>query len=226
MTDPIYVSNYGVHRTSQGLVWLHQGSKKFCNFVGLAEQSPFEVVTYGKQKVCPHRINNSVPMPDKLQWLEFLAIVRDPLGSKFLPIPRDMGDKIPFTSELDERMILTLSTMCSPVYPIVHRYDMMKIDVFESLMQLTNVAPLIITDWHFEKQALLEEYVSIARRSPRRAIMAGDRKVVMRHGLEKPPTNLPVMDEKVLYSLPMESLGAAALRRWARGEQIDSMWER
>lgn len=227
MSDPIYVSNFGVHRTPQGLVYLHQANDRAYNFVGLAERSPFEVVIYGRQKVCPHRIEANAPMPDNYHWRTFLDIIHDDMGSKFLPIPRALSDRIPYIPDtVDDQIILALSTMCSPVFPVVHRFDMMKLEVFEDEMALTNVAPLILTDWPFEKQSLLETYVTVARRSPRRFIAVGDKRMVMRSGLQRVTTNLETIDEKVFFSLPMESLGAVALRRWARGEQIDAPWVR
>lgn len=227
MSDPIYVSNFGVHRTPQGLVYLHQANDRAFNFVGLAEKSPFEVVLYGRSKVCPHRIEANAPMPDNVHWRIFLHIIHDQMGGKFLPIPRHPHDKIPFISnKINEQIILALSTMCSPLHPVVHRFDMMKIEEFEDQMQLTNVAPLVLTDWTFEKQSLLESYCTIARRSPRRFIAVGDPKIVMRAGLERVSTNLDTINESVFYSLPFENLGAVILRRWARGEQIDGPWVR
>jgi hypothetical protein len=85
---------------------------------------------------------------------------------------------------------------------------------------------LVLTHIKTQHQSMLEHVVSIARGAPRRLILSGEENMVIRDPMFRLKTNLSNFDQTLLYSLPMENLGAVSLRRWARGEVIDSDWVR
>lgn len=225
MTDT--VTHYGVHRTPQGVVYLHQGNHKAANFIGLSATSPFHVESgVTKQKACPHQINVGTPMPDREHWKAFREILKDDLTSFFLPIPRHFKDPIPYITDGDDMLLLLLSKLSSPVYPVVHRFEKFKLSRLESELVLTNVTPLVLTHIETKHQAQLEHIMSVARGAPRRLILSGEENMVIRSPMFRLKTYLDTFDQTTLYSLPMENLGAVSLRRWARGEVIDSEWVR
>lgn len=225
MTD--VVTNYGVHRTPQGIVYLHQGNGKAANFIGLSAPSPFVVEAgVSKQKACPHHINVGTPMPDREHWKAFRELLKDDLTGYFLPIPRQIKDPIPYLVDGEDMLLLLLSKLSSPIYPVVHRFEKFRFSRLESELALTNVAPLVLTHIETRHQAQMEYAVSAARGAPRRLILSGEENMVIRHPMIRLKTELEEFDRTSLYSLPMENLGAVALRRWARGEVIDSDWVR
>ena len=229
MTDPIIVTHYGIHRSDEGIVYLHQGNGKAMNFIGLSARSPFEVrATDQKQRACPHLINGTCPMPDREHWATFMQVYKDELLQEFLPIPRRHRDLIPFVdgAEADDMLLFLLSKLSSPIYPTVFRFDKYPRNKFEASMMITNLAPIVLTHIRPEHQAELEEMCSLARRAPRKLILSGDKNMVIREPMKRVRTVLQHFPEAQLYSLPMETLGAVSLRRWARGEQIDGPWDR
>lgn len=224
------VTHYGLHADENGVWYLHQGRKQAGNFIGLARPSPFEVINEGGRKVaCPHLINSSTPMPDRVQWDLFLKLFEDPLLKYFLPIPRKVTDPIPFVSDMnnDLTMVLVLlSRLSSPIYPVVHQLKHLTMARIQSELRVTNVAPFVITGLDTSDQAWMEQIVTEARRLPRRLIFAGHPMLVVRQPMERVPTFLQDFSDVELHSAPMENLGAVALKRWARGEQINSPWVR
>jgi len=215
---------YGVHRTPEGVVYLHQG-KKSANFIALAVGSPFEVE---KKSYCPHLINVGAPMADREQWKQFMDMFADPITRLFLPIPKERFEPVPFLTRPSELLLLALSRLSSPTQPIVQRFDARRKKWFVDEMQLTNVAPLVLTGVEHADQPDMEVFVSIARSSPRRLILGGAEKMIVTapEMVRMQPCELQTINNFTLHSLPMETLGAVALRRWARGEQIDGPWER
>lgn len=227
MTDLTIVTHYGIHRTPDNIVYLHQGGGKASNFIGLAARSPFEVQTQGgRQRACPHMMNPSTPIPDREHWESFMQIFSDQLLQEFLPLPRNIRDPIPFIEDAEDMLLLLLSKLSSPIYPIVSQFDKYPKLRFAEQMALTNVTPVVLTHIRPEHQSELESMCVVARRSPRKLILSGDPRVVLREPMKKITTHLDLFEERKLYSLPMESLGAVSLRRWARGEQINGPWER
>lgn len=221
------VTHYGLHQTNDGVHYLHQGGGKSANFIGLAAPSPFEVRTSeGKQRACPHTINVGSPMPDREHWRAFMEIYPDELTKQFLPLPKLRGEPVPFIENVDDMLLLVLSKLSSPIYPVIHHIASYPIRLFEEQMRVTNVTPLVLTHIQTEHQTEIERLSAIAMRSPRKLILVGDRHMVICNPMQRIETQLEYMDHKILYTLPMEQLGAVALRRWARGEGIDSPWER
>lgn len=214
------VNHYGVHWTCEGVAYLHQASGKSENFIRLAEKSPFDVECKGK---CPHSIMPGAPIPDRAHWELFLEAFQDELIQELLPIPRQQSRPIPFISDCDEMLLVLLSKMSSPIRPVVIRFDQLK--NYEELA-LTNACPLILTALEPKDQSAMEVTAKLARRSPRRVLFQGSPNMVITTPIKRIQTNLEDYDQTALYSLPMENLGAVALRRWARNEQVDAPWTR
>lgn len=221
------VSHYGLHMGDTGVAYLHQGRSLAMNFIGLAKASPFEVMNVGEKKLaCPHLINGSAPNPDRVQWDLFCHLYRDPLVPYFLPIPRKMTDAIPFVNTVPLSLLTLLSRLSSPIYPVVHQVGNVSMGKVLSELKLTNVSPYVITNLKTEDQSFIEEVAQEARRSPRTLILCGDPMMIITFPMLRVSTNIDAYPEDTLQIAPMESLGAVALRRFARGEQIDAPWVR
>jgi hypothetical protein len=220
-------TNYGLHNDN-GVWYLHQGRKQVMNFISLSRPSPFDIQNLGGKKVaCPHLINGSTPMPDRVQWDLFMEMIRDPLVEFFLPVPRKLEDLVPYVSDPNNDLVMylvLLSRLSSPIYPVVHQCQNITMPRIRDELALTNVCPLVVTGFKTEDQAVVEQLAREARRSPRRLIMAGDPMIVVRPPLVQLQTFIQDFDEVTLHSTAMENLGAVALRRFARGEQIDAPW--
>lgn len=224
------VTHYGLHADDTGVWYLHQGRKQAGNFISLNRPSPFEVVNEGGRRVaCPHLINSSAPMPDKVQWELFLEMYQDPLLKFFLPTPRVVTEPIAFVGDLNNELVMTLvllSRLSSPIYPVVHQLKNLTFDRIQAELRVTNLAPLVITGLQTKDQYEMERIVTEARRLPRRLILSGDPMLVIRPPVERVQTYLSDFNEVKLHTAPMESLGAVALRRFARGEAINAPWVR
>jgi hypothetical protein len=221
MTTP--VTHYGLHTSEEGVVYLHQG-RGADNFIGLKAPSPFHV-ELRKAWACPHLINKSAPVPDIVHWEQFSRILGDQLVQAMLPVPRQREELIPYLSDPQNQLaliLITLSRMSSPIYSMVKPFNSMtQLQVMKELA-LTNVAPLVLTGLQTENQRDVEEMAREARLMPRRLILTGDPNLVIRTPLTRIQTTLWEVDELKLAGLPMESLGALLLRRYARNERLDT----
>lgn len=225
------VTCFGLHETSEGVKFLHQGNKKSYNFIGLRQPSPFkvEIKAGAKRSACPHLINANSPMPDRVHWDLFLKIYSDEFARKFLPIPRHRSELVPFLPDPNNdkhMLLLLLSKFSSPIYPVIKRFDSISIQYLEEDLNISNLTPLVLTDIETKDQLMMEQAAHIARRSPRRLILVGDPRMVIRDPIARYVTYVDGLDQDELFSLPMEHLGAVALRRYCRGEAIDSPWVR
>lgn len=224
MTDQVLISqNYGVLNDG-GLYFLHQGDGLGRNFIGYKGKSPFQVQLEVK-RACPHNIHTSTPMPDRNHWRVFMDLYKDPLVSQFLPLPRSYSDPVPFVSGVDMAILVSLTRLSSPVQSLIRRMKEVKVKDIEADLKVTNAAPLLITDIKTEHQSLMETLAMIAAFSPRKLILSGDRNMVITPPLTRLNTLLHRWDSEEILSLPLESLGAVALRRWARGERVDDPWK-
>lgn len=223
----IPVSNYGLHFTRSGVGYLHQG-RKATNFISMKAPSTYEVRTK-RNRPCPHLINAASTIPDDAHWELFLRIFNDKLVQAMLPTPKERSALIPFLSDPNNELMMTLvmlSRMASPIYPVVMPITKLpKATILEELT-LTNVLPLVLTGVQHCDQALIGELAHEARTLPRRLVLTGDPHMIIRPPLVRIETDLWDMDQIKLQSLNMETIGAAVLRRFARGERIDTEFAR
>ncbi len=217
------IGHYGIH-TDESITYLHQGRSGAPNFVGLKRQSPFAGKPDGA-RACPHLINIAAPAPDRVHMAKFCELYPDPLFQQMLPIPKPQFGKASFFNDPNNNLAMTLTILgklSSPLVDIVHPYRSLTERAILEKLGLTNLAPLVLTGVTTEDQASLNNVVKEAQLKPRRLILAGDPMVVVRGAVERFPTVLWQMDNRDLVQLPMEQLGAMALRRFVRGERVDA----
>lgn len=219
----IPVAHYGLHTSDDGVVWLHQG-RGSNNFIGIRAQSPFAVSTK-KGMPCPHMIPNAAPIPDAVQWREFSRMLPDPLLQALLPVPKVYGSPVTYLPDPQNELnlvLVALSRMSSPIHPVVLPFRKLTRGQLMQELTSTNVCPLILTGVKCEDNDYLNEVAVEAYMSPRRLLLTGDEKVVIRQPLQRIQTSIWSVNDVTLMSLPMESMGALMLRRHARGERLDS----
>lgn len=220
------VSHYGLHY-NDGVAFLHQG-RNATNFIGLRSTSPFEVVTQ-KNKACPHIINTASPVPDRTHWDLFLRLFQDPLVQAMLPVPKERSSLVPFFNDPNNELamdLVILSRLSSPIYPVVHPVGKHTVKQLIEELALTNIAPLVITGITQEEHNFMMSVVTEARTLPRKLIFTGEGNVPIVRPLERLSTDIWDFDDLTLAALPMESLGAALIRRFARGEKLDAPYVR
>lgn len=227
------VGHYGLHRDPGiGHLWyLHQGNNgRGYNFAGLARESPFKVIPANRRVQCPHFINTNVAKPEQSQWDMFVQLYKDDLVRQCLPLPKEsMFEKTAFLSDENGDLtmaLLLLSKLASPLYPVVKEIDRLRLQQIEMELTSTNCCPLILTGVKTEHQRLIEDIAVLTLKYPRRVILSGDPRMIIRDQLQRIETHVHQMFEtNELFTLPMESLGAVALRRFCRGEAIDGPWK-
>jgi hypothetical protein len=228
MSDELIpVTHYGLHTTPDGVAYLHQG-RKASNFISMRQLSPYEVTTKRK-RLCPHLINPASTVPDRAHWELFLRLFDDPLVQALMPIPKDRNSLVPYINDPNGELMMDLvmlSRMGSPVFPVVMPINKLpKATILEEL-SLTNVLPLVLTGVETADQRLVNELAVESRTLPRKLVFAGNEFVVIRNPLIRIATELWHFDRVELQSLNMETIGAAIIRRYARGERIDTEFVR
>ena len=228
MSDELIpVTHYGLHLTPDGVAYLHQG-RKASNFISMRQLSPYEVLTK-RGRLCPHLINAASTVPDRAHWELFLRMYDDPLVRAMLPIPKHRNELVPFISDPQGELLMDLvmlSRMGGPVSPVVIPFGKLSKTIILEELTLTNVLPLVLTGVETSDQKLMNELAVESRTLPRKLIFAGDDHMVIRTPMIRITTSLWDFDSIELQSLNMETIGAAVLRRHARGEQINTEFVR
>lgn len=156
---------------------------------------------------CPHEIRMS---EERLEALE------DPLFQVMLPLPQsgavfylnDAQDEMqPLISELGR-----LSALQEPARPLWSFNP----KTLPRLQQLTNLAPLVITQCTTSHQAVIDQLAMTMRYYPRTVILTGQRNVVASRPIRRITTELTL---EQVQAMPLEKIGAAQLRRLARKEK-------
>ncbi len=226
-TPLIPIAHYGLH-THEHVAFLHQGSRNAPNFVGLKRLSPFHQKPEG-MKACPHLINVSSPMPDRTHWEFFCRLYPDPLVQEMLPLPKQKFALIAYVNDPNNDLamaITILAKLSSPLYDVVHPLMSLTEKMILEKLNLTNVAPLILTGVETHNQTFINKLVKEAQLRPRRLILTGASEVVIREPMRRIQTHLHHIDNRELVQLPMEQIGVAVLRRYLRDEVIDAPYER
>lgn len=215
------VKHYGIHKDQVGVMHLLQGNDSG-NFIGLTSPPPFSV-KLPFNKSCPHAISLADVTVDKSHWKLFQALLEDPLVYEMLPIPKGRGAPTLYFNSLGHELLLTLVTLSrlgSPVYQAVQPMTNFSHKLALEELAMTNITPLILTGVKPEHQMAIEKIVHEALLLPRRLILLGDPTVVAAGSIKREVTNIRAFEDCELARLPMESLGAIALRQFARGEII------
>lgn len=218
----IQVDHYGLHWDG-AVAWLIQG-RGTSNFAGLKARSPFQL----SAGMCNHLIPAAAPIPDRIHWEKFLGIIKDPLVDITLPIPRERGRNTFFVEDAFNDLsfyLSTLSRMSSPIKPIVRPMWGTKVKDLEKEMMTTNVQPLILAQAETKHQELVDTIVDMSMYSPRTTIVVGSPDIVVQAPMQRVKTCIRKHDLQEIIALPLENIGAAVLRRFARKEQIDAPME-
>lgn len=225
-SEEIRVTRYGLHQTPEGVHFLHQGGASGHNFIGWPKPSPFKIEVGKGRGLCPHNFSPNVGHPDRGHWEKFIEMYEDPLFRACLPLPKVPGEATPFLVDNHSEAItlmVVLSRLSSPVVPLVVPFNRMTPYQVGNALSLTNVAPLILHSVTPEDQMLLNQIVNDAQTKPRKLILLGHSEVVIRMPMKRITT---ILDTSIhphqLLSLPLESLGTVALRRFCRDEQINA----
>lgn len=219
------VSHFGLHRSPEGIAYLHQSNPQGHNFIGWKKPSPF-IVKADRKARCPHSLPASIGHPDAGQWEMFIRLYEDPLFRAFLPIPKEFGEKVgyfgPGNQEDWMTMLILLSKLSSPVTPSVIPFGKITTQKLNEQLNITNLGPLVLTGVETGDQNAVVELVAEATLRPRKLLLVGDSFLVVRHPMERIESHLQRVQWHELLALPLEQLGAVALRRYCRAEQINT----
>ena len=214
------VDHYGLH-WDKSAAWLHQG-RGASNFLGLNQRTPFEVVDAG---MCNHLIPVAAPVPDKLQWAEFLKVVHDPLVRAMLPLPNGGAFYVADPYDDLSLYLTSLSRLSSPIRPIVKPLWTSTSSQIQRALRETNIQPLILSQATAKDQKLLNEVAKLTNYTPRTVIVTGSASLVVQSPMQRLTTEIRAMNIHDLMTLPLENIGATVLRRYARKEEIDAPME-
>lgn len=198
------VSHYGVHRTSDGISYLHQGGAGE-NAVGIPNPSPFVV---DLRRPCNHQIRLSEAID--LSLFDFLD---DPLVQALSPVPH-IQTKVYFleASSLVYTLVQEMAEMSAPIRSVVHPLWMRgKIPLREFLM--TNIQPLIITQLSPKQTGEVQQIIRASYSVPRTVVLIGDQDVVAPQPAVRIKTKLGLQHVEA----PWRRLGASLLRAHMRG---------
>lgn len=216
----IPVDHYGLH-WDKSIAWLHQG-RGAANFLGVSQRSPFEVTGAG---MCNHLIPAAAPIPDKLQWAEFMRIINDPLVAVMMPIPN--GGSYYLADPYDDHSLYltTLARLSSPIRPIVKPLWTMTSNQIQKALRESNVQPLLLSQATAKDQKLLNEIAKLSNYTPRTVVITGSADLVVPSPMQRIVSNIRETNIHDLMTLPLENLGATILRRHARKEPLDGPLE-
>lgn len=222
----ISVGHYGLHKTDTDVFYLHQGRYGAHNFIGLGVASPFEVVFAKGKKMCPHLIAPAPPNPDRLHWDFFCRLLDDPLVNYFLPVPKNRADLVPYLDNVDVTDLVNLSRLSSPLTPIVLPFNRLTKKALVEELSVTNLSPLVLYGLQTSDHDDMMEIATEARMSPRTLMFVGDPTMVVRAPVLRIKTSIEECHPHRMISLPLETLGAICLKRYARGEQLNGPFVR
>lgn len=226
MSDTIQVRYFGLHRSEENIEYLHQGNGRGMNFIGLSGPSPFEVTFDTKKKpMCPHKIDLTPGSPDRSHWEYFIRLYDDELFREFLPLPKDPDGQALYVEDTLGQLHLHLtvmSKMSSPVTQLVMPLRRMSQEKIIEALSITNLAPLVLTEVDTSDQRYINLLARESASLPRKLILVGNDGIVVRHPLRRIKTSMAFVDINKLVTMPLESIGSMALRRYARSEQINT----
>lgn len=215
------VPHYGVHWDDDGVAHIMQG-RGSTNAVGLPRRPPFQVRLPSKQKHCNHQINTAAQVPSDHHWHFFLQLIDDPLVRAMLPIPKKAGGVF-YLNDPDDKaltILLLLSKMSSPIYPIVVPVWTMTVDSIIVELQNTNIQPFVVTQMEPKHSELMAKVAKAAVYLPRTMVFSGASDVVVPSNVTRIKTALTTSayDLTDLMTLPWETLGSVVVRKYMRRE--------
>ena len=222
----IIVPYYGIHWDNKRVAYLMQG-RGGTNAIGLKERAPFQVHLPKGLKHCNHQIPLANPVPNDYHWDYFLELLRDPLVSAMLPIPKERGERgvyylVDDTPRGESTAVLVmLAKMASPIYnPVMPIWTKTAEEILTELQQ-TNVQFLVLTGVEPKHSEMIARIAKAAAHLPRKLMLVGASDVVVPPGVERVTTELldpSKYDPFDLIALPWESLGAVVVKKYMRDE--------
>lgn len=209
---------YGLHWDGP-VAWLVQG-RGGANFLGLKAPCPFRGAGS-----CNHLIPSAAPIPDQVHWEQWQTIFKDSLVQMLLPVP---GQRIGFFSDPEQKLalyLLNLSRLSSPINSIVKPAWTLKVKDLERELSTSNIQPLVVVQATAKHQGLIDALGQMSLYAPRPVVIVGSPDVVVRPPIVRMETNIDSHPIETLITLPLESIGAAILRRAARRERLDAPME-
>lgn len=214
---PSHAECFGLHWDGP-VAWLLQG-RKGSNFVGIRGQCPFN----NPKGMCNHLVPTAAPIPDKHHWEIFQKLLKDPLVEVMLPVPRRPGERAYYIEDPDDSLSLylsCLSRMSSPIQSIVRPAWMVRPSDIERELHGSNIQPWLVTRVSVKELKLMEQLSSVTNYFPRTLILTGTSDVPVPSGFTKLQTSIKDFPVEDLVRLPFEMLGATAIRRFCRREDI------
>lgn len=214
--DDQEVACYGLHWDGP-IAWLVQG-RGGSNFVGLKKTNPFKAPRFS----CNHLIPTAAPIPDRVHWESFLRLQDCQVLQRMLPIPQSPQNRIAFVESVPDEVLwfTTVSRLSSPIRPIIRPAWTIKIKDLDRELCSSNIQPLVVTGLNQTHQPLISALADLSVTHARTVILSGDDSVVLRPNITRLSMLNPPMSLEDLMLLPLENIGAAVLRRFARKEDI------
>ncbi|CCV12883.1 hypothetical protein [Mesorhizobium sp. STM 4661] len=201
----IQVAHYGLHWIEGDIALLVQ-QDRVDHILGV--QMDFEIKVTPPRRhafTCPHDIF--------LDQVLDGALPDDPLVNAFLPIPKVLGEKALFVEDTvaNKTLVHELLRLSHPrASAAMAALWMYRSEVFSTLLNLTNLQPLVVFGYRQELQMALSKLLEAAMFSPRRLIFMGPQWTVLRQEAER--VHSLVQIEHVAH-LPLEQIGAGVLRK-------------
>jgi hypothetical protein len=154
-----------------------------------------------------------------MHWEAFVALLDDPLVQAMLPIPAKLGASTFFLCDPDDTLALhlqCLSRLTSPIRRIVRpAWSLNPKDVSTS-----NIQPSVLTQIRQTDQAVVDKIARMANYSPFTTILTGPEEAVVPSQIKTLTTGIHKVPLADLLMLPLENIGAAVLRNYARKEPL------
>lgn len=175
-----------------------------------------------KKLHCNFRIHLPTKAVSEFAWAYFLEIARDPVIQAMTPVPKtnrglywleDPGGRYNFVLSM-------LARLSSPIYPIISPAHAMKLTVARTLLQESNIQPLIYTGVAYDSAQLLHLLAKEEEMAPRTLILTGGSDVPVPPAYKKIKFSKDLITRDVveLNQLPWESFGATVVRKVMRHE--------
>jgi hypothetical protein len=215
------ITSYGLHWDG-AVAWLVQG-RSTSNFSGLKATPPFRATG-----MCNHLIPTAAPIPDDVHWEKFLRIIHDPLVQAMLPLPNAAGSNAFFIEDPYDDLglyLATLSRLSSPIRSIVKPGGAFKMKDLEQELSASNIQPLVVVQVDQKVQTVVDMVSQLAPHALRTVVLTGSEEVAVPPRIQRITTQIRKVDLAELITLPLENIGAAVMRRYARREKIDEPME-
>lgn len=194
----IHLDHYGLHWVEGDIALLVQ-QDRVDHVLGIPMEFPVEVKTFRRGLTCPHNI--------PLEFAEYHDLPSDELVRAMLPLPKPEGGLSLFVEDTPEnwKYVVQLQKLSSSKqqFPLWSCQP----DVAGPMLQLTNLAPLIVFGYNEYNQITLSRLIQMAHHSPRRLIFLGPKNAVLRPEIKR--IEVKPVD---LSDIPLDRVGAWHLK--------------